>query len=85
MTYVLWGITYTIMDIPYWSMIPALSSRREEREHLVVWPRLFASVASMLMGGYGLHMVGVLGGEDEGSGFFRLSLWIVVTSSPARC
>ena len=35
-TYILWGITYTIMDIPYWSMIPALSSKRVEREKLVV-------------------------------------------------
>ncbi|MGR5542612.1 MFS transporter, partial [Vibrio campbellii] len=34
--YILWGLTYTIMDIPYWSMIPALSSSREEREKLVV-------------------------------------------------
>ena len=22
--YILWGVTYTMMDIPYWSMIPAL-------------------------------------------------------------
>ncbi len=79
-TYILWGITYTIMDIPYWSMIPALSSRRQEREHLVVWPRIFASAAWMLMGGYGLWAVGVLGGEgQQGKGFFVLSLWIVVT------
>lgn len=26
--YVLWGMTYTLMDIPFWSMIPALSSRK---------------------------------------------------------
>jgi melibiose permease len=78
-TYILWGVTYTIMDIPYWSMIPALSAKREEREHLVVWPRIFASVAWMLMGGYGLWAVAKLGGKDEGLGFLTLSLWIVVS------
>jgi melibiose permease len=80
-TYILWGITYTIMDIPYWSMIPALSAKREEREHLVVWPRIFASTAWMLMGGYGLWAIAVLGGgeDQQGKGFFVLSLWIVVT------
>ena len=78
-TYILWGVTYTIMDIPYWSMIPALSSRREEREHLVVWPRIFASVAWWLMGSFGLWAVATLAGENEGKGFFVLTLWIVVS------
>ena len=68
-TYILWGITYTIMDIPYWSMVPALSCSRPQRERLVVWPRIFASIAWMLMGGYGLWAVGALGGDDKGQGF----------------
>lgn len=78
-TYILWGVTYTIMDIPYWSMVPALSCKRAERERLVVWPRIFASFAWMLMGGYGLWAIGVLGGDDKGAGFQNLSLLIVVT------
>ena len=33
-TYILWGVTYTMMDIPYWSMIPAFTSSGKERESL---------------------------------------------------
>ena len=77
-TYLLWGITYTVMDIPYWSMVPALTSLREERERLVVWPRLFASFAWMMMGAYGLAVVGYLGEGAEGRGFFELSGIIVL-------
>jgi melibiose permease len=67
------------MDIPFWSMVPALSSAREERERLVVWPRLFASFAWMIVGTYGLTSVGFLGAGDEGRGFFLLSGAIIVS------
>ncbi|MEZ9700572.1 melibiose:sodium transporter MelB [Vibrio sp. 10N.261.46.E12] len=76
--YILWGLTYTIMDIPYWSMIPALSSSRQEREKLVVWPRLFASLAWFITGTYGLHIVGKLGDGDQGQGFFNVAMLIAV-------
>ena len=29
--YILWGMTYTVMDIPYWSMVPALTDNESER------------------------------------------------------
>ncbi len=76
--YILWGITYTIMDIPFWSMIPALSSSRQEREKLVVWPRLFASCAWFVTGTYGLQIVGKLGHGNQGDGFFNFAMLIVV-------
>ncbi|EKO3592994.1 melibiose:sodium transporter MelB [Vibrio metschnikovii] len=76
--YILWGLTYTIMDIPYWSMIPALSSSRQEREKLVVWPRLFASLAWFVTGTYGLYIVGQLGQGDQGKGFFNVAMLIAV-------
>ncbi|MEH6454225.1 MAG: melibiose:sodium transporter MelB [Psychromonas sp.] len=76
--YIIWGLTYTIMDIPYWSLIPALSNNREEREKLVVWPRLFASLAWFITGTYGLHIVGELGNGDQGAGFFNVSILIAV-------
>lgn len=76
--YILWGLTYTIMDVPFWSMIPALSSSRQEREKLVVWPRLFASLAWFVTGTYGLYIVGELGQGDQGKGFFNVAMLIVV-------
>lgn len=76
--YILWGLTYTIMDVPYWSMIPALSSSRQEREKLVVWPRLFASLAWFVTGTYGLYIVGELGQGDQGKGFFNVAMLIAV-------
>jgi melibiose permease len=45
----------------------------------VVWPRLFASFAWMVVGTYGLASVGFLGAGDEGRGFFLLSGVIIVS------
>ncbi|MBF9000945.1 melibiose:sodium transporter MelB [Vibrio nitrifigilis] len=76
--YILWGVTYTIMDIPFWSMIPAISDSRPEREKLVVWPRLFASVAWFIVGSYGLAIVTDLGSGDQGKGFLYSACIIAI-------
>ncbi|WP_371194822.1 melibiose:sodium transporter MelB [Glaciecola sp. SC05] len=80
-TYILWGVTYTVMDIPFWSIIPALSKERPERERLVVWPRIFASFAWMVMGAYGLWAIGILGDGDQQKGFFYFAIAIVACFS----
>lgn len=47
--YILWGVTYTMMDIPYWSMIPAVTRTLADRENLSVVGRTCAGVGSALI------------------------------------
>jgi len=42
--YLLWGITYTTNDIPYWSMLPALSMDQKEREKIGSFAKICANV-----------------------------------------
>lgn len=42
--YVGWGIAYTVNDIAYWSMIPALSDSQTEREKIGALARICANV-----------------------------------------
>ena len=42
--YVIWGVTYTLMDIPFWSMIPAITGPGQERENLSVIGRTCSSI-----------------------------------------
>lgn len=48
-TYILWGVTYTMMDIPYWSMIPAFTKGGKEREGLTTLARSCAGVGSAII------------------------------------
>lgn len=76
--YILWGMTYTIMDIPYWSMIPSLSSDKSEREKISVIPRIFASSAWFIVGTFGLIIVSKLGLGNDIKGYGRFSIIIAI-------
>lgn len=66
--YLLYGMTYTIMDIPYWSWLPSLTNDPREREEVSVIPRFFASLAGMLIGTFGLYMIDFFDRSFGGSG-----------------
>ena len=76
--YILWGVTYTMMDIPYWSMIPAITSTPEDTENLSVIGRTCAGVGAALIAMGTVLMVNRLGGGNERVGFSRVALIVAV-------
>ncbi len=72
--YILWGVTYTMMDIPYWSMIPAVTTTPADRENLSVVGRTCAGVGSAMIAMFTMLLVGALGGSSERSGFRYVAL-----------
>ena len=72
--YILWGVTYTMMDIPYWSMIPAVTDTPKDRENLSVVGRTCAGVGSAVIQVGTLLAVAALGGGNERTGFGRIAL-----------
>ena len=59
--YILWGVTYTMMDIPYWSMIPAFTQGGKEREGLTTLARTCAGVGSAIITVFTMMLVPMLG------------------------
>ncbi len=79
--YILWGMSYTVMDIPFWSMIPAFSSDSKVRDLMSVIPRTGAMIGGQLTLIFGLPIIAFLGrglGGTESDGFFRFTMLVVV-------
>ncbi|MBS4980567.1 MAG: melibiose:sodium transporter MelB [Lachnospiraceae bacterium] len=73
--YVAWGMTFTMFDISYWSMLPNLAQDPKEREQISVIPRIFAIIGStVIVGGFGIPIIKSLGGGQTGYSRFA---WII--------
>ncbi|MBQ4232180.1 MAG: MFS transporter [Lachnospiraceae bacterium] len=77
-TYILWGVTYTMMDIPYWSMIPAFTKGGKEREGLTTLARSCAGVGSAIVTIITMMCVYALGNNNERVGFKYFAIVIAV-------
>ncbi len=77
-TYILWGVTYTMMDIPYWSMIPAFTESGKERENLTTLARSCAGVGSAIITIVTMIAVHTLGGNNERAGFRWFALIVAI-------
>ncbi len=83
--YIMWGVTYTMMDIPYWSMVPAFTRSGKEREGLSALARSCAGVGSAIISIITVKAVSALGhaagGTDENYerlGYSKLALIVAV-------
>ena len=76
--YILWGVTYTMMDIPFWSMIPAFTQGGKDREHLSTLGRTCAGVGSAIITIITVMSVAALGQGNEREGFKWFALIVAI-------
>lgn len=51
--YVLWGMSYTVLDVPFWTMLPTVANTTDERNTVTSYVRL--------VGGFGGFTIGTIG------------------------
>lgn len=87
--YFAWGITYTLMDIPFWSIIPAITNAGEDREQLTSLARTCAGIGDAIPVVLTMVIVPILGGSlsDYRIGFkwWALIIAIVFVISEVVC
>ncbi len=49
--YLLWGMSFTMNDIAYWDLLPALTNDKRERDTLTTLVAVFASLGAFISGG----------------------------------
>ncbi len=76
--YILWCTTYTLMDIPYWSMIPAISQNEKDRESISVIGRSCAGFGFAIPTALTMVLLPILGNGSERLGFQRIAGIIAV-------
>lgn len=60
-TYILWGMSFTAMDIPYWSMSAAITLDPQERNKVVMFPRTMSMVGFLIVNVATLPLVSSFG------------------------
>ena len=73
--YVLWGMSYTIVDIPYWSMVPVLTSDPQERNLAATFPRFFSGFGQIIIVVLTVPMLNLFGKGNDAIGF---SYWSAI-------
>lgn len=96
--YFAWGITYTLMDIPFWSMIPAITEPGTDREGLSSLARSCSGIGDAIPTVLTMTIVPILGGASSVAGmrigfkwwaliiavFFVISETVFVLNVPER-
>ena len=85
--YLLWGVTYTLMDIPFWSMIPAITAPGKDREQLSSLARACAGIGDAVPAVLTTLVVPILSGGAAASGLrvgykwwaFLIALFFVIS------
>lgn len=84
-TYLLCGITYTLTDIPYWSVIPAITKADKQREQVSLFTRTMSGIGAGIATAFTMFFVAKLGGGYDSisyrKGFSLLAIIVAIIYS----
>lgn len=73
--YLAWGMAYTMNDISFWGLLPALTSDKKERDNLTTLVVAFASIGAFTSGG----LVPILTSKNQVASYRNISIiWTAI-------
>ena len=76
--YLLWGVAWTANDIPYWSLLPALTLDQKERESLGSLAKVFATLGLFTVAVGVIPVTTALGGTASAWTIFSVGVVVVM-------
>lgn len=76
--YVLWGLAWTANDIPYWSLLPALSLDQHERERTGALAKVFATIGLFTTVVGIIPLTAALGGDARAWTIFAVAVVVLM-------
>ncbi len=86
--YILWGMTNTMADIPYWSMVPSFTSEEKERNTVATVARTFSGLGQgiiTIMTPLVLPMLSSGMTTDKGYSASGFSKWAIICGGALVC
>lgn len=73
-TYISWGMIYTVSDIPFWGLSAAVSPLPEERKKFLDFARIVCSIGAVITMGAGPFLLSMFGGDRSSKAYLILAV-----------
>lgn len=73
-SYILWGMSYTVSDIPIWALSSVASDQPEERNKMIAFGKIGGTIGVVICVLFSVKLLGLFGGERETSAYFYTAL-----------
>ncbi|MFI3237735.1 MAG: glycoside-pentoside-hexuronide (GPH):cation symporter [Lachnospiraceae bacterium] len=75
-SYIFWGMSYTVCDIPIWAITSTVSHNPDERNIMVTLGRIGGTIGTVLVTVGSIQILNLFGGEREASAYTITALLI---------
>ncbi|MCP4179361.1 MAG: MFS transporter [bacterium] len=77
-TYILWGMLYSVSDVPFWSMSAVMSENTQERTKLVTFANLGVVVGMSIPTMAFVYIASLVSSSNEGIGYFGATVILCI-------
>ncbi|MFI3207979.1 MAG: glycoside-pentoside-hexuronide (GPH):cation symporter [Eubacteriales bacterium] len=80
-SYILWGMSYTVCDIPIWAITSTVSHNPDERNIMVTLGRIGGTIGTVIVSVGSISLLNVFGGERDASAYMMVAAIIAISGA----